>query len=65
MIDQTFFIRVQELMFSSVFKGRVDVFSGSLEDEECLSKNQTISGSLLSGVCFVIFIDVLHGAFIL
>jgi hypothetical protein len=45
--------------------GRVDVFSGGLEDEECLSKNRIRSESLLSGVYFVIFIGLPHGAFIL
>jgi hypothetical protein len=32
--------------------GRVDVFSGGLEDEEGLSKNEISSIPLLGGICF-------------
>jgi hypothetical protein len=33
-------IRDRELVFSSVFRGRVGVLSGGLEVEKCLSKNE-------------------------
>jgi hypothetical protein len=32
--------------------GWIDVFSGGMEDEECLSKNEINSRPLLGGVCF-------------
>jgi hypothetical protein len=57
----------QELVSIGIFMGRNNVFSGGLEVEECLSKNEIISGPLLGGVCFDIFIGVplIHGVFVL
>jgi hypothetical protein len=52
-------IRDRELNSNGVFLSRVDVFSGGLETEECLFKYENRSGSLLGGVYFGIFIDIL------
>ncbi|MCI26157.1 hypothetical protein A2U01_0047352, partial [Trifolium medium] len=40
-------IRDRELESNDIFSGRVDVSSGSLEAEECLSKNEIRSIPLL------------------
>jgi hypothetical protein len=51
-------IRDRELNSNGVFLGWVDVFFGGLETEECRFKYEIISGSLLGGVYFGIFISV-------
>jgi hypothetical protein len=54
-------------VFSGVFMNRVDVFSGSLEADERLSKNKIRNRSLLGSLYFGIFIGVplIYGAFFL
>jgi hypothetical protein len=54
-------------MSSGVFIGRVDVFSGGIKAEKCLSKNEIRSGPLLGVVYFGIFIGVplIYGVFVL
>jgi hypothetical protein len=46
---------------------RIDVFFGGLKVEECLSKNEITSGTLLGGIYFVIFIGLpfIYDAFVL
>jgi hypothetical protein len=51
-MGQALLIQVQKLVSNDVCMGWVDVFSGGLEDEECLSKNEISSRPLLGGVCF-------------
>jgi hypothetical protein len=60
-------IRDRELNSNGVFLGWVDVFFGGLETEECRFKYEIISGSLLGGVYFGIFISVplIYGTFVL
>jgi hypothetical protein len=48
-------IRDRELASRDIFLGWVDVFSCSLEADECLSKNGIGVGPLLGSVCFGIF----------
>jgi hypothetical protein len=43
---------------SDISIGRVDVFSGGLEAEECLSRHEIISRPLFGDVYFGIFINV-------
>jgi hypothetical protein len=45
-------IQVRELVSSGVLLGWVDVFSGGLEAEGCISNNGIRSGPLLGSVCF-------------
>ncbi|MCI14954.1 hypothetical protein A2U01_0036089, partial [Trifolium medium] len=55
-MSRSLLIRDWELVSSDIFMGWVNVFSDGLEAEECLSKNEIRSGTLLGGVCFDIFI---------
>jgi hypothetical protein len=66
-MDRILLIRDWELVFSVVFMGWVDVFSGGLEHVECLSKYGISSRPLLGWICFGIFIGVplIYGVFVL
>ncbi|MCI62800.1 hypothetical protein A2U01_0084057, partial [Trifolium medium] len=57
-MGRSFLIRDRELVSSDFSMDQIDVFSGSLEADECLYKNEIRNGPLLSGVCFGIFIGV-------
>ncbi|MCI38060.1 hypothetical protein A2U01_0059288, partial [Trifolium medium] len=50
-----------------IFSGRVDVCSGGMEAEGCLSKNGIRSRPLLGSICFGNFIGVppIYGTFVL
>jgi hypothetical protein len=57
-VSRQFLIRDQELVSSGISMGRIDVLSGDLEADECLSKNELRSVHLIDDVCFGIFIGV-------
>jgi hypothetical protein len=67
MMGRTLSIRARKLVSSGVSTGWICVFSGGQITEECLSKNEVRSRSLLCGVCFSIFIGVplIYGTFVL
>jgi hypothetical protein len=51
-MGRSLLIQDRELESCGTFMGRVDVFIGSLEAEECPSKYGIRYGPLLGGVCF-------------
>jgi hypothetical protein len=55
LMGRSLLIRDRELESTGIFMGQVDVFSGGLEVEECLSNNGIITGPLLDCVCFGFF----------
>jgi hypothetical protein len=68
LMGRSLLIRNRELKSSGISSGRIDVCSGGLEAEECLSKNGIRSEPLfLNGVCFGNFIGVppIYNTFIL
>jgi hypothetical protein len=52
LMGQSLLIRDRELEPCGIFSGRVDVWSGGVEVEDCLSKNEIRSGHFLGGICF-------------
>ncbi|MCI13202.1 hypothetical protein A2U01_0034318 [Trifolium medium] len=66
-LEAIFELRLICLVSSDISMGRVDVLSGGLEADECLSKNEIRIRPLLDSVCFDIFIGVplIYGTFVL